>query len=112
MNKVSFARQLRKKSTIEERRLWNLLKNKQFHNLKFRRQHPIGKYVADFVCEELMLIIELDGGQHNTDEIIEKDNARSEYLRLQGYKVIRFWNNDVYKNIEGIISEIEKYITN
>ena len=64
-NKTILARNLRKNSTIQERRLWNLLKNRQFHNLKFKRQQPIGDYIVDFICKEAKIIIEIDGGQHN-----------------------------------------------
>jgi very-short-patch-repair endonuclease len=101
---------LRKNATIHEKRLWNLLKNRQFHNLRFKRQVPIGNYIVDFVCPDIKLILEIDGGQHNEPENIEYDNKRTEFLQNQGYKVIRFWNNDIYKNINGILEEIEKYI--
>ena len=104
------AKTLRKNSTIQEKRLWNLLKNRQFHNLKFKRQSPIGKYVVDFICHERKLIIELDGGQHNENKNIENDIERTNFLESLGFKVIRFWNNDIYKNIDGVITEIEKHI--
>ncbi len=110
MNKTAFARNLRKNSTIEEKRLWNLLKNRQFHNLKFRRQVPLDKYIVDFLCEEKMLIIEIDGSQHNTGENINYDNERTLFLNSLGYKVLRFWNNEIYTNIDGVIEEIEKNI--
>ena len=67
---------------------------------RFRRQAPIGKYIVDFVCFEKRLVIELDGGQHAANQ--EYDHSRSEWLRSQGFKVIRFWNNDVMNNVEGI----------
>ena len=107
--KYGLARNLRKDSTIQERRLWNLLKNRQFHNLKFKRQVPIGNYIVDFMCSELKLVIELDGGQHNEDENIKYDENRTKYLNSQGYTVLRFWNNDVYTNINGVLEEIEKF---
>jgi very-short-patch-repair endonuclease len=106
------ARTLRKNSTIHEKRLWNLLKNRQFHNLRFKRQAPIGEYIVDFVCPEISLIIEIDGGQHNIPENIEYDNQRTNFLKNRGYHVIRFWNNDIYKNIDGVLKEIEKYLDN
>ena len=106
------ARTLRKNSTIHEKRLWNLLKNRQFHNLRFKRQAPIGEYIVDFVCPEIRLIIEIDGGQHNIPENIEYDNQRTNFLKNRGYHVIRFWNNDIYKNIDGVLKEIEKYLNN
>ena len=109
-NKYYTARMLRKNSTIQEKRLWNLLKNRQFHNLRFKRQVPIGNYIIDFLCPEIKLVIELDGGQHNEPENIEYDTERTEFLETKGYMVLRFWNNDVYKNINGVLEEIEKYI--
>ena len=104
------ARILRKNSTIHERRLWNLLKNRQFHNLRFKRQVPFGNYIVDFVCPKIKLIIEIDGGQHNEPKNIEYDNKRTEFLESKGYKVLRFWNIDIYENINGVLEEIEKHI--
>ena len=109
-NKTTLARSLRKNSTIQERRLWNLLKNRQFHNLKFKRQQPIGDYIVDFICKEAKIIIEVDGGQHNEPEIIDNDKTRTEFLNSLGYKVIRFWNNGIYENIEGVIKILEQEI--
>ena len=109
-NKTILARNLRKNSTIQERRLWNLLKNRQFHNLKFKRQQPIGDYIVDFICKEAKIIIEIDGGQHNEPENIEYDKTRTEYLNTLGYKVIRFWNNEIYENIEGVILRLKEEI--
>ena len=102
-NKTILARNLRKNSTIQERRLWNLLKNRQFHNLKFKRQQPIGDYIVDFICKEAKIIIEIDGGQHNEPENIENYKTRTAFLNTLGYKVIRFWNNEFYENIEGVV---------
>ncbi len=104
------ARELRKNSTIQEKRLWNLLKNRQFHNLKFKRQHPIGKYIVDFICKEAKIIVEIDGGQHNEPENIISDTERTKYLEGLGYKVIRFWNNEIYENIDGVIIKLEEGI--
>ena len=109
-NKTILARNLRKNSTIQERRLWNLLKNRQFHNLKFKRQQPIGDYIVDFICKEAKIIIEVDGGQHNEPENIEYDKTRTEYLNTLGYKVIRFWNNEIYENIEGVVLRLKEEI--
>ena len=109
-NKIILARNLRKNSTIQERRLWNLLKNRQFHNLKFKRQQPSGNYIVDFICKEAKIIIEIDGGQHNEPENIEYDKTRTEYLNTLGYKVIRFWNNEIYENIEGVVLRLKKEI--
>ena len=109
-NKTILARNLRKNSTIQERRLWNLLKNRQFHNLKFKRQQPVGDYIVDFICKEAKIIIEIDGGQHNEPENIEYDKTRTEYLNTLGYKVIRFWNNEIYENIEGVVLRLKEEI--
>lgn len=104
------ARVLRTNSTIQERRMWNLLKNHQFHGLKFKRQQPIGNYIVDFICKEAKIIIEIDGGQHNEDSNIENDKIRTDYLKSKGYKVLRFWNNEIYDNIEGVLKKIESEI--
>ena len=110
--KYYIARKLRQSSTKEERVLWQLLRNRQFKNLKFKRQFPIGNYIVDFVCEEIKLIIELDGRQHNEPENIEADKVRTEFLESKGFKVIRFWNKDINLNIAGVyeflLNEVEK----
>ena len=90
--------------------MFNLLKNRQFHNLKFKRQQPIGDYIVDFICKEAKIIIEIDGGQHNEPENIEYDKTRTEYLNTLGYKVIRFWNNEIYENIESVILRLKEEI--
>lgn len=105
-NKYVLARILRKNLTKEERILWNMLRNRKFKNLKFKRQFPIGEYIVDFVCDEKKIIIEIDGGQHNTPENLEKDNARTEFLKSKGYRVIRFWNNDIKDNIKGVYENL------
>ena len=111
MNELNIlARELRKNSTIQERRLWNLLKNRQFHNLKFKRQQPMGNYIVDFICKEAKIIVEIDGGQHNEPENIKADEERTKFLEQLGYKVIRFWNNEIYENIEGVIKKLEQEI--
>ena len=94
------SRQLRKNLTDAEQKLWNHIRKRQLHGYKFRRQAPIGKYIVDFVCFEKQLIIELDGGQHAGHE--DYDNYRSEWLKSQGFKVIRFWNHDVLKQVDAI----------
>ena len=106
------ARELRKNMTIQERKLWHILRNNAFYGLKFKRQVPIGNYVADFVCEQHNLIIELDGGQHNEPENIEKDKQRTEYLNSLGYKVLRFWNFEIEKNIDGVCQVIHTTVFN
>lgn len=105
------ARALRKNQTDAETLLWQLLRNRQLNNFKFRRQYPIKPYILDFYCHEAKLVIELDGGQHNTQTAISKDNKRTEYLKLQGMKVLRFWNNEVLQNTESVLQEIYSALT-
>ena len=111
-NKTQLARNLRTNSTKQERTLWKLLRNYKLKNLKFKRQHPIGNYIVDFICKEKWLIIEIEGGQHNEVENKIYDAKRTKYLNSRGYKVLRFWNNEIDNNIEGvyetILREIEK----
>ena len=107
-----YAKQLRQAMTDAENTLWLYLQKKQFHNLKFRRQQPIGIYIADFVCFEKKLIIELDGGQHNEINNIKHDNKRDEFLQLQGFTVVRLWNNDIFENIDGVLEYLEQVIFN
>ena len=71
---------------------------------KFRRQEPIGNYIVDFVCQEKRIVIEVDGGQHSTEH--RRDNERDKWLKMQGYKVLRFWNNEVLTNTEGVLEVI------
>ncbi|MCJ7496888.1 MAG: endonuclease domain-containing protein [candidate division Zixibacteria bacterium] len=95
---------LRKNSTKAERMLWKNLRTKQMEGFKFRRQEPIGNYVVDFVCFEKRIVIEVDGGQHVREVI--KDKQREKWLKKQGFKILRFWNNEVLRNIEGVIEVI------
>jgi very-short-patch-repair endonuclease len=99
------ARQLRKLPTPAEKRLWQVLRGDKLNGVHFRRQHAIGKYVMDFCSIKGKLAIELDGSQHL--EQSEYDTQRTAYLESQGYKVIRFWNDQVMKDIEGVIRSIE-----
>lgn len=103
------ARNLRKNQTPQEQKLWRFIRNNQL-GVKFKRQYPIGDYIVDFICRGKWLIIELDGSQHNEDNNIINDEIRTKYLESRGFKVIRFWNNDINDNIEGVILEIKKYI--
>ena len=95
--------ELRKELTPAERKLWALIHNDQL-GVNFRRQHAIGKYIPDFVCIEKKLIIELDGSQHLEQE--EYDKERTKYLESEGYRVIRFWNNAIMKDMNGVITSI------
>ena len=99
----AYAIELRKEPTPAEAKLWSQIRNDQL-GVNFRRQHAIGNYIPDFVCIQKKLIIELDGNQHLEQE--EYDQDRTKYLESQGYKVIRFWNNEVMNNIEGVILAI------
>ena len=98
------ARVLRQNLTDVEFLLWQRLRNRQILNCKFRRQFPIAPYIVDFCCLDLKLIIELDGSQHF--EQSQYDSERNSYLAKRGFKVIRFWNNEVMENIEGVLTKI------
>jgi very-short-patch-repair endonuclease len=97
---TSTAQKLRTRLTDAEHKLWNQIRSRQIMGFKFRRQAPIGKYIVDFICFERKLILELDGGQHAVQQ--KYDDVRTQWLESQGFKVIRFWNNDVMSNIEGM----------
>ena len=98
------ARALRKNLTDAEKLLWRHLRDRQLDGCKFRRQHPIGKFIVDFVCVEKKLVIEVDGGQHATK--VEADLQRSEYLRKKGYRTLRFWNNEVLQKTESVLEAV------
>ncbi|MBR6301685.1 endonuclease domain-containing protein [bacterium] len=100
------ARDLRKNITPQEQKLWNLLKNRQFIGLKFVRQYPIGNYIVDFACRQKKIVIEIDGGQHNEDSAILYDENRTKFIESKGYKVYRFWNNEINENIEGVYQKL------
>jgi len=103
---LAIARKLRKQSTDAELRLWYYLRGKRTLSLKWRRQHPIPPYVADFYCHQAKLVVELDGGQHTE----AKDARREAFICSQGIKVIRFWNHDVLLNIEEVLDEILRVV--
>lgn len=94
------ARRLRRGMTDAERLLWRELRHKQVKGLKFRRQHPVGSYICDFVCIEADLVIEVDGGQHA--ERRDSDEARTAWLNSQGFRVLRFWNNEILHDIDAV----------
>lgn len=99
-------RLLRRQMTPWETKVWNVLRNRQVDGMKFRRQFKIGEYIVDLCCVGAKLIVELDGGQHNEDNNITEDKFRQERLEASGYKVLRFWNNEVETNLEGVIEQI------
>ncbi len=101
---IKKAKELRKNMTNAEIKLWYHLRNRNLNGFKFRRQQPIGKYIVDFVNQEKKLIIEVDGSQHLKHE--DYDKERTKLLKKYGYKVIRFWNNDVLTDIGSIKESI------
>jgi very-short-patch-repair endonuclease len=103
------ARELRKNATDAEQRLWRRLRDRQLLGLKFRRQHRIGRFIADFYCDECRLVIELDGGQHA--DRITADERRTAYLEGRAIAVLRFWNNDVLTNTDGVLERIVEVAT-
>jgi len=102
------ARGLRREMTDAERSLWQHLRRRQIEGLKFRRQHPIGRYIADFVCVEVRLVIEVDGGQHGERQGYDKE--RTAWLAQRGYRVLRFWNHEVLTNAEGVMAVIGREV--
>jgi very-short-patch-repair endonuclease len=100
------ARALRAEPTEAERRLWKALRDKQMGNLRFRRQQPIGPYIVDFFCPAVKLIIELDGSQHGEEGAVAYDEARTRWLQVRGYKVLRFANADFLKEPHVVLEQI------
>ena len=107
-SETNLARGLRRNQSDAERNIWSRLRNSGLDRVKFRRQQPIGKYIVDFISFEKKLIIEVDGGQHNEPRQMEKDPQRATYLGKKGYRVIRFWNNDILDNIDGVLETIKE----
>jgi len=106
----SHARMLRRTSTEPEQILWNKLKNKRLKGFKFRRQHPIAGFIADFCCHEAGLIIEIDGGIHDLPDYKEYDNRRTYTLENQGIRLIRFKNIEIIENIEYVLGQITSHL--
>lgn len=100
------ARKMRRAPTDAEQRLWYFLRNRQLGGYKFRRQHPLGHYIVDFICIKARLIVELDGGQHAEVKQRRRDEARTRYFESRGFRVMRFWNHDVLKNTESVLEAI------
>jgi very-short-patch-repair endonuclease len=99
-----YARRLRRSQTDAERKLWSRLRDRRLNGARFRRQHPIGPYIADFCCTEAKLVVELDGGQHAVRK--RSDAERTAFLAGQGYRVLRFWDNEALTNMEGVLLRI------
>ncbi len=102
---------LRKNLTDAERAVWNIIRNRQILNQKFFRQYSVDKYILDFYCPKIKLAIEIDGGQHNYEENKKADELRSKYLKSVGIYIIRFWNNEVLLNANGVYITIYNKIT-
>ncbi|MEH6808771.1 MAG: DUF559 domain-containing protein [Hyphomonas oceanitis] len=101
------ARKLRRDGSFPERLLWSKLRNRHLGGWKFRRQHPIGPYFADFACEEAKLIIELDGDTHGNPDQQAHDARRTAFLESQDWQVVRIWNSDLLENIDGVLDTIQ-----
>ncbi|QDU76285.1 hypothetical protein Pan97_33320 [Bremerella volcania] len=99
---------LRQTSTKPEQLIWSVLQNRKLAGLKFRRQHSIGPWIADFACMEKMVVIEIDGGYH--DKTQDKDTERQRYLEAEGFKVLRFQNEEVLTNLEGVSIAIRRLL--
>ena len=108
---VEFARELRQRETDAEKFAWELLRNRKFLDLKFRRQHQIGLYIVDFYCDEVKLVLELDGRIHLEKEQKEKDVIRDEYLKSEGFTVLRIWNDVVLEKTEEFLKKIETIVS-
>jgi len=103
---IEFARQMRREPIPAEKAVWRLLRNRRLADWKFRRQHPLGLYIADFYSASAALVIELDGDTHATEEGIEHDRIRHAYLQSLGVMVLRFWNGEVKENSDGILQRV------
>ncbi|WP_420417382.1 endonuclease domain-containing protein [Pacificispira sp.] len=108
MKHTKRARELHRNSTDAESKFWSMVRNRQFQGLKFRRQVPVQGFIADFVCYEKRLIVELDGGQH-ADQTA-RDEFRTNRLHDAGYRVLRFWNNDILTNPDGVWQALESAV--
>ena len=104
------SRELRQTATEAECKLWQQISARKLQGVRFNRQFPVGQYICDFVSRERKLIIELDGGQHAI--AVEYDAKRTRFLETQGYRVIRFWNNEVMENIDGVLQVIGQTLDN
>ncbi len=104
------AKKLRAEMTIFEQKLWYYLRAKRFFDIKFKRQVPIGNYIVDFASKEKKIIIELDGSGHQNIEQKEHDKTRDEYLKSQGYSILRFYNTDIENNLKEVLAAIRQKI--
>ena len=102
----TYARQMRHQATDAESFLWSQLRDRRLNNAKFRRQHPLERFILDFYCHELKIAIELDGGQHAEEKSQARDSQRDAFLAVRGIKTLRYWNNDVLNNSESVLQDI------
>lgn len=105
---LDYSKQLRTNQTPWEGKLWMRLRAGRFYGLKFKRQQLIGEYIVDFYCHSSKLVIELDGGHHNEETKKKSDQYRLKFLKDQGYMVLRFWNSDIDKNLDGVLDKIKE----
>ncbi|WP_180018784.1 MULTISPECIES: endonuclease domain-containing protein [unclassified Acinetobacter] len=103
---LEFAKSMRHSAKDAENLMWQLLRAKRFMNLKFRRQHVIASFIVDFYCHEIGLVIELDGSQHGTDDVIEYDAERTKFLEALGLAVVRYWNNEVLLETDAVLDDL------
>jgi very-short-patch-repair endonuclease len=105
-----FSKELRKEKTEAEEKLWQYLRGSKLNGLKFRRQHPLHNYIADFYCHEKKLVIEVDGSVHTIENNAEYDRGRTYELQELGVTVIRFWNDEVHNDIEKVLGKIKEVV--
>jgi very-short-patch-repair endonuclease len=105
-----FVRELRKNMTDAERRVWGVIRRKQLNGRQFYRQKNIGDYIVDFYCPAAKLIVEIDGGQHYSEEGLRRDNTRDEFLRSLGFRILRFSDREVFENLEGGAETVCEYL--
>lgn len=105
-----FAKELRANMPEAEHRLWYFLRNKQLAGYRFRRQHPVGKYITDFACVREKLIIEVDGATHGEDQEMQYDERRTEFLHSQSWRIVRYGNEEIYKNIDDVMDDIHAHL--
>ena len=108
---ASLARELRRNATSAERRLWQGLRRKEVAGFRFRRQVPLAGFIADFAAFDARLVIEVDGATHSTDDELARDTARRAALAAQGFAVLRFTNDDVFRNLDGVLETIRLKLT-
>jgi very-short-patch-repair endonuclease len=100
------ARRLRNRMTKAETVLWTRLKGRSLYGWRFRRQHPIGPYIADFACRERMIVVEIDGATHAKADELQHDARRTAFMEERGWSVMRFWNREIYENLEGVVASV------